>query len=116
MSSNHSAVYKNLIFTKHAYTRLRDRSVNFENIFQTIKNPSDKVQIEDGKTKFFKEINSRKHQVVAKFLPKEKKWLVISVWVRGEEDKVPLAWQLITLPFKLIWKLLRIIFQSGKNT
>jgi hypothetical protein len=94
--------YKNLVFTKHAKERINDRILTAEHIFQAIKFPDNKF-IHKTNKKFIKLINSRKIHVIANFLPKENKWLIISAWVRGEEDRQPLVWRLITLPFRLLF-------------
>ena len=102
--------YKDLIFTDHARHRLRKRSIRKEAVYQTIHNSKKTFPAKQEATKFVKTINKRKHQVVAKRLNKENKWLVISLWVRGEEDQPELLWKILTFPFKLIWKLICYIF------
>jgi hypothetical protein len=104
--------YQGFIFTKHALERLSSRSISQDAVVQVLRypevtEPSDKP----GSTKFIKTVNNRLIHVVATHLPNQKTWLVISVWVRGEEDKESLAWQIITLPFKLIYQILRLIFE-----
>lgn len=97
--------YKNLIFTDHAYHRLKQRSISEFSVYQTI-NQADKTNYKNNNQKFIKTINGRKIHIVAKFNKQQNKWVVISVWVRGEEDKNSLVWQIISLPFKLIYYLL----------
>lgn len=72
-------------------------------IEQLILFPDDKQTLGDNKFKFFKNISGRRYQAVATYLSKKDKWLVVSVWVRGEEDQLPLAWLIITAPFRLLW-------------
>lgn len=105
--------YQGFIFTNHSIDRLQSRSISQDAVVRVLQRP-DTTQPTDkpNSTKFIKTINSLEIQVVATHLPKQKTWLVISVWVRGEEDKVPLTWLLIALPFKLIYKLLRLLFKS----
>jgi len=91
--------YKNLVFTKHALNRLDFRAITQDAIYQTVSNP-DKSFANQSHTKFIRTINDRLIHVVAKPI-KNRQWLIISVWVRGEEDRVPLIWKLLTLPFKL---------------
>lgn len=114
MSSNKNSgktfQYKNLTLTNHAKGRVINRSLSLENLFQTVQSADNEIMLNDGRVKFIKSINNRTYQVVAKYLTDEEQWLIISAWVRGEDDKVPFVWQLITLPFKLIWKLLCVIF------
>lgn len=98
--------YKNLIFTNHAFDRLSLRSITQDAIWQTINYPEKKYP-QDQTIKFIKSVQDRRLHVIASWLAKENKWLVVSVWVRGEEDQEPVIWQLITLPFKLIWWLIK---------
>lgn len=102
--------YKNIIFTKHAWERKKQRSISDEAVFLTLKYP-DRVKEDSDSATFIKKVYNRTVHAVAEYLPKEKKWLIISVWVRGEDDKLPLQWQVIIFPFKLVWWLLKLIFK-----
>jgi hypothetical protein len=104
--------YKNLVFSKHALARLSDRILTQDAIYQTIQFP-DKTFSENDSTKFIRTVNNRRIHVVAAPI-ENNQWLVISTWVRGEEDRVPLMWQLITLPFRAAWYLIRLPFQHKK--
>lgn len=106
-----SQTYKNIIFTTHAYDRIKSRSLAVHSIYETINFPQKTVGESKGNKKYIKTIQNRKYQVVATYKPDQKKYLVISAWVRGEEDTQPLAWQLITLPFRIIWWILKKIWQ-----
>lgn len=103
--------YKGFIFTKHALERLQDRSISQDAAAQVLQypeitQPSDKPE----NVKFIKTINERTIHVVATYLADQKKWLVLSVWVRGEQDQPSLVWQLLTLPFKaVVWIFKRIL-------
>ncbi len=103
------------ILTKHARDRLKQRWITEDTIESVLRSPD---RTEPGSTpgsvKFIRTINSRQIHVVGKYLDDQDRWLVVSVWVRGEEDSVPFMWQLITLPFKLLWKL--ILLLSPKKT
>lgn len=103
--------YKNIIFTNHAQERLKDRSIDYSYIAQVVNSPDKKFHAKGESWKFIKTINHRKLHVVATYQRDQKKWLVISVWVRGEDDKVPIIWQLLTLPFKLILWLIKMLFR-----
>lgn len=113
--------YRSIIFTDHALDRLDSRSISQEVVNQVVTNPYKKHQNGDT-TKFIKKVHDRNIHVVAQYLSEERKWLVISVWVRGEEDKNPLAWRIITFPFWLVWKLtssiVKLFFgaKSARNT
>ncbi|MCA9372851.1 hypothetical protein KC921_02000 [Candidatus Woesebacteria bacterium] len=102
-----------IILTKHALSRGKQRYVSQERIEQALTNPDKTINLEDNKTKFVRVINERQFQVVATYLPKENKWLVISAWVRGEEDRQSLLesillsiGKLILWPFKKLFSLL----------
>ena len=106
-----SREYKDLVFSKHAMERAQSRSIAPDSVYQALHFPDRVIKNkENNSQKFSKIINDRKYQVVAKYLAKEKKWLVVSVWVRGENDKAPFVWQLITLPFKLIYWVIKLIW------
>lgn len=105
---------ENLIFTKHALERMERRGISKEMIRRTLSNPDITVPghnpKKDDQVKFIKTINSRRLHVVATLLP-EKKWLIVSSWVKGEEDKIPVSWLILSFPFKVAftisWWLLR---------
>ena len=93
-----------IIFTKHALDRSQQRYVTQEKIEQVLQNPDKTIQIGGGKSKFTRVIDQRHVQVVASYLSNEDKWLVISAWVRGEEDSAPVLDQLIGSFAKgLVW-------------
>lgn len=75
-----------IIFTKHALGRSQQRYVTQDKIEKVLLNPDKTFSLEDNKTKFIRVIDQRQFQVIASYLPKEKKWLIISAWVRGEKD------------------------------
>lgn len=93
--------YKNVLFTDHALQRLKHRRITQDMIVSAIKQPDRKALEDDGDTKFIKVINQRNLHVVSVYLKDEKKWLVKSVWVRGEEDPKPLWLRILLLPLRL---------------
>lgn len=107
--------YKNLVFTNHAYGRSLSRSITKENIYQTVNTPNQKITLPDNKFKFIKEINDRQIQIIATKLPNSQQWLIVSVWVRGEADRPSLIWQILSLPFKLGWLMLKILLSIIKK-
>jgi len=107
--SNH---YRDLILTNHAAARQSLRSIGFEDLYRTIHQPDKKIKIKGEKWKFIKKIENRQYQIIANYLTDQKKWLVISTWVRGEEDRLPFMWQLISAPFRLVWLAIRTIVQA----
>lgn len=84
-----------IIFTKHALDRSQQRYVTQEKIERVLQNPDKIIQIGGGKSKFIGLIDQRHFQVIASYLSKEDKWLIISAWVRGEEDNKPPLDQII---------------------
>jgi hypothetical protein len=103
--------FKNLVFTNHALDRLRLRALSMEDIGKVLSHPDRTFPSEKpDNVKFIRELENRTIHVVASYLKDRKKWLVISVWVRGEEDPTPFVWRVITLPFKLSAKLAGIIW------
>jgi len=109
------------ILTKHARERLQQRWISEDVIGSVLRSP-DRTEpgSKPGTTKFVRTVSGRQIQLVGTYLKDENKWLIVSAWVRGEDDKVPLAWQLITLPFVATWKLSVWIFKhvtsSGKKS
>jgi hypothetical protein len=96
------------IFTKHALERLHQRSISQERAEAVLRHPDKTFPGKKaGTIKFIRELDGRNIQLIATYLEREKQWLVVSAWVRGEEDKVPLMWQILTAPFKLSWWLLK---------
>lgn len=86
---------------------MQERSITMDHVAQVVNYPAKKFTQGKGISKFIRELNGRKHHVVAQWKSAEKKWLVISVWVRGENDKEPISVQLIMAPFRLIWWLVK---------
>lgn len=102
-----SKFYKNLVFTNHALDRMKQRSVSADAVWRVLQHPEfTKPEGKQNTTKFIRTINHRQYQVIGTYLPQEKKTLVVSVWVRGEEDRVPLIWQIISAPFRVLWWLI----------
>lgn len=102
-------VYKNLIFTKHGLNRMLERSITAESVYQTVSYPNKEKNEGRGSKKFVRTISGRKYHVIAQWKSIEQKWLIISVWVRGENDRVPLSVQIVLLPFRLLWWVIKKI-------
>lgn len=105
-----SHIYKNIIFTNHAYDRITSRNISEHAIFETVNHPDKKQKKSTDSIKYVKTIRDRKYHAVATYKDDQKKYLVISAWVRGEEDKPPFVWQLITLPFRILFWILKKIW------
>jgi hypothetical protein len=101
-------IYKNIILTTHASERLRQRSIDVHEVAETIAHPDKKFSDSKTTTKFIRTDRGRKYHVVGQWKPSERKWLVLSAWVRGENDSEPLYLQLVYAPFRLLWWLLRM--------
>jgi len=101
------------IFTKHALQRLSERSIS-QALAETVLRQPDRTEPgkKPGTVKFIRVVNGRNVQLVGTFLDDQKKWLIVSAWVRGEDDKVPLTWLIITWPFKAIWWLIVWLFKK----
>lgn len=77
-----------LIFTTHAEERRRLRKIAESDIEKVLSLPDRSFPgKKPGTVKFIREIDDRQHQVVAKFLKDQNAWLILSVWIRGEEDR-----------------------------
>jgi hypothetical protein len=98
---------KNAIFTHHAQQRMALRRISDDMVLSAIAKPDRREKEDDGDTKFIKTISGRPLHVVAAHLTDEKKWLVKSVWVRGEDDPQPNWKRILLLPVSLIRRLFR---------
>jgi hypothetical protein len=105
--------YQSLIFTKHGLERLRSRSITQQMVWQVISNPHKEHKEKNDKVKFIGTVDGRKLHVVAQKIEDGKKWLIISAWVRGENDQLPLAWRIISFPFWLVWKILQALWSAA---
>lgn len=99
--------YQNVVFTEHALERLRKRRMTQAMVVQAIQKPERDFIEDDGDTRFIKTVNGRAVHVVAHYLEDERKWLVKTTWVRGEEDAKPLWGRVLSLPLQLVQRLLK---------
>ena len=101
--------YKNIIFTDHALERMKRRRISQDMVVQTVRKPDRKEDEDDDKIRFVKEIKERNIQIVARHLDDEKKWMVVTAWVRGEDD--PRRWwvHMLLLPWYAVRIVLRIV-------
>lgn len=102
-----------IIFTNHAQERMQKRKMSRSDIELVLRKPDRTIPgKKSGTTKFIRQVDGRNHQVVAKLLENRKDWLVLSVWVRGEEDSNWIEW-IVLAPFKLIlWIIKKIFFKE----
>ncbi|MCU0466437.1 MAG: DUF4258 domain-containing protein [Anaerolineae bacterium] len=77
---------KTVVFTKHARERMMLRRVSEDMAIQVMQNPDAIKRVEDGKIKFMGRSRGANVHVIGRTIPDENKWLVVSLWVRGEDD------------------------------
>ena len=83
--------YGGVVWTNHALERLSKRGIPQADALTVMKSPSKTYPGKKGSSvRFIRTVNGRRLFVVAVMDEEAKKWIVLSVWVRGEEDK--LAW------------------------
>ncbi len=101
-----------VILTKHAQERIKQRRMTALGVEQTVLNPDRKVPLENGETKFIKKQGQRLYQAVGVYENKQKAWIVLSAWVRGENDKPELLWRIIVWPWQMLWKLMKFLVRA----
>lgn len=105
----------NIIFTNHAEERRRKRKIVVSDVEKTLSNPDKSFPGKKSDTvKFIRTINGRQHQVIGKYLQDQKAWLILSVWVRGEDDHNWIT-DLASLIGKAIGGTFRLLFQLFKK-
>jgi hypothetical protein len=105
--------YHHLVLTTHAQDRLQQRAISLDAVEAAVVHPDKKYPGKQaGTTKFIKTINGRRLHIIAQHLPDKDQWLIISVWVRGEDDRPSLAWQILALPFKILWWMISKLLQK----
>ncbi len=105
-----------IIFTKHARERMSLRSVRESDVITVVQRPHQTLPTDKPETtKFIRTLRERELQVVAKHLSGENKTLIISVWVRGEEDPTPLLWRVLTLPFTIVVWLSKWLWKTANG-
>lgn len=78
--------HETVVFTKHARERLNQRKLGEDMIIQVMQKPNKTYEQDDGKIKFIGKNMGAKIHAICKPIPEENKWLVITLWVRGEDD------------------------------
>lgn len=89
-----------ITFTHHAEERMALRRITRAMIAAAVEAPDRTEPEADGDTKFIRRIEGRQVYVIGRYLPAERKWLVKSTWVRGEND--PLLGRLLAWLRKLL--------------
>jgi hypothetical protein len=105
--------YLNLIFTKHAITRLYNRGITQAKAYETFSNPDGQLPGKiAGSVKFYKNYGKQRIEVIAKKNDKGE-WVVFSCWAKFKE-KTPYQYQEPLLQ-KVIGGLVRKIFSGKQN-
>lgn len=86
MSEKFPINHKTVVFTKHARERMMLRRISEDMAIQVMRNPDHIKKVDDGKVKFIGKSRGANVHVVGRPIPDENKWLVVSLWVRGEDD------------------------------
>ncbi len=73
------------VLTNHAKERMKLRRITASMIAHTLADPH-KIHDSDDSTKYIRFTNRREVHVVAFYNPNQKKWIIKSTWVRGEND------------------------------
>jgi hypothetical protein len=104
-----------VIYTDHALERMKLRRITQGMIASAVKSPDKREHEADGDTRVIKTIQGRNVQVVSTWLDDERKWLVKSAWVRGEDDPTPIWKRVLLLPLRLIQQLFGNKRKSGRR-
>lgn len=89
MSKSASAPY---ILTNHAEERMLMRGITNEMIAQTLERPDRKENESDGDIEHIRTLNGRELHVIAFYKNDQKKWIVKTVFVHGEETSPVIKW------------------------
>lgn len=80
------------VLTDHAEERMVLRRITRDMIAQALDKPDRKEAEPDGDTEYIRTIKGRQLHVIAFYKADQKKWIVKSAFVRGEEDQKGLKW------------------------
>lgn len=75
-----------VVFTRHARERMNLRKLDDAMVLQVMRKPGKIYDAGDGKVKFVGKAMGAKVHVIGKPIPEENKWVVVSLWARGEND------------------------------
>jgi len=79
------------VLTNHAKERMRLREITTGMIAEALANPHSTQEARDGDTKYIRFFNRRELHVIAFYKANQKKWIVKSTWIRGENDSLLLG-------------------------
>jgi hypothetical protein len=74
------------VLTNHAKERMRLRGITTGMISQALAKPHSTQPGRDSDTKYVLFKNGQELHVIAFYNPHQKKWIVKSTWIRGEND------------------------------
>jgi hypothetical protein len=80
------------VLTDHAEERMLMRRITRDMVSKALEKPDRKENESDGDIEHIRTINGRQLHVIAFYKADQKKWIVKSTWVRGEEDQKSLKW------------------------
>ena len=85
--SNFQREYGGIIWTNHAIERLSKRKISQANALKVMQKPDKTFPgKKDNSVKFIRTLNGRRIHLVGA-LNENKKWIVVTAWVRGEDDQ-----------------------------
>jgi len=103
------------VYSKHAQERINFRRLTHHDIELTLINPDKVLPSGDNQHKYIKNINGRKYHVVAKNIPEQNVRLIISAWVRGEDDRESLLTTVLLAPFRILWDISRWLWKKTRS-
>lgn len=106
--------FRDIVFTSHAEERMQLRNLDAQLIHKLWHAPEQIEKLEDGKEKRIATKHDRTVHMIGTYLQDEDKWLLISTWVRGEDDPVPWVWQLLVMSVRVVWLGMRLLWKIAK--
>jgi hypothetical protein len=76
------------VLTNHAKERMQLRDITTQMIAEALANPHSTQDAREGDTKYIRFFNRRELHVIAFYKANQKKWIVKSTWIRGENDSL----------------------------
>lgn len=110
--------YQGMIWTDHVLSRMKLRSLTQDQVVAVMRKPDQTYPGQKPDTvKFIRTLSDRQIHVVAKLTDRQQ-WLILTVFVRGEEDQWPLPERIIFGTFHLlgrgIWAMARGVVRGAK--
>jgi hypothetical protein len=103
-----------IILTDHVRRRMRLRGISEGDISLALRESDRRFSSGDGREKFIKYLDREPLHVIAK-RNSVGDWVVLSAWIRGQDDPLPLWWRAIRLPFLLLWHLLVLLLSNVRK-